>query len=70
MMRTTVWLVLWLCAAPLYASPSVPPLQHDLKVSLLPEQHSLRAVDRITLPVAMTNLWLDLHAGLNPRFYA
>ncbi len=69
-MRTTLWLVLWLCAGPLFASPSTPPLQHDLRLSLLPGQHSLRVTDRISLPAAMTTLWLELHAGLNPRFHA
>jgi hypothetical protein len=31
---------------------------------------SLRIVDRITLPAAVTTLWLELHAGLNLRFYS
>jgi aminopeptidase N len=70
MMRTIVWLALWLCAAPLSAAPSPPSLQHDLTVSLQPEQQSLRAIDVIILPAAMRTLRLELHTGLNPRFYA
>ena len=70
MMRTIVWLVLWLSAGPLLAEQAIPPsLQHDLKVSLNPEQRSLRVQDRITLPDATVTLWLELHAGLNPRFH-
>ena len=68
-MRAIAWFVLWLCAGPVLASQAVPPpLQHELTVSLLPGERSLDVVDRITLPAAATTLWLDLHAGLNPRF--
>ena len=70
-MRTIAWLVLWLCTGPLFASQAItPPLQHDLKVSLQPEKQSLRVVDQISLPDATATLWLELHAGLNPRFHA
>ena len=68
-MRAIAWFVLWLCAGPVLASQAVPPpLQHELTVSLVPGERSLRVVDRITLPDAATTLRLDLHAGLNPRF--
>ena len=71
MMRTTGWLLLWLCAGPLFASQAIPPpLQHDLEVRLQPGQRSLEVVDRITLPDTTDSLWLELHAGLEPRFFA
>ena len=70
-MRAIAWLGLWLCAGPVFASGAIPPpLQHDLKVSVYPGERSLLVTDRIVLPDAMTALKLDLHAGLNPRFYA
>ena len=68
-MKSVLLLLLCLFCGPLWALVSPAPIHHDLKVKLAPQQRTLTVSDQVSLPQPMRQLTLQLHAGLNPRFY-
>jgi hypothetical protein len=69
-MKRTLLLVLWLWSSLLLAQDVRPPIHHELKVALQPQQQELTVSDQITLPESVDSLSLRLHAGLKPRFFS
>ena len=69
-MKRVLLLVLWFFGNPLLAQDIQPPIHHELKVTLKPQQQTLTVSDRVTLPQPVNSLTLDLHAGLKPRFFS
>ena len=69
-MKSVLLLLLCLFCGPLWALVSPAPIHHDLEVRLAPQQRTLTVSDQVSFPQPMRQLTLQLHAGLNPRFYA